>query len=84
VPIRQTPDDVDLQLPRPFDGRLAASINETAEALNVDRDTIYRLVADGRLVMSKIGRRSIIHTASIQRLLQDTIVTPKQRVLRRK
>jgi excisionase family DNA binding protein len=50
-----------------------------AEALNVDRDTVYKLVAEGRLVMSKIGRRSIIHTSSILRLMQETIVTPKQR-----
>ena len=74
MPARKSPDDVDAQLPPPFGGRLAVSINETAEALNVDRDTVYKLVAEGRLVMSKIGRRSIIHTASIQQLLQETIV----------
>ena len=79
MPARKSPDDVDAQLPPPFGGRLAVSINETAEALNVDRDTVYKLVAEGRLVMSKLGRRSIIHTASILRLMQETIVTPKQR-----
>jgi excisionase family DNA binding protein len=71
-------------MPPPFGGRLAVSINQSAEALNVDRDTIYKLVADGRLTMSKIGRRSIIHTASIERLLRETVVTPKPRYAARR
>ena len=64
----------------PFDGRLGASINETATALNLQRDNIYRLVADGRLTVSKLGRRTIVHVTSIHRLLVDTVVKPRPRV----
>jgi excisionase family DNA binding protein len=67
----------------PFSGRLGASVNETAEALNIDRDTVYRLIADGQLTISKLGRRTIVHVESIRRLLVQTVVTPKPRVRRR-
>jgi excisionase family DNA binding protein len=43
-----------------FEGRLGCSIDETAAALGVQRDTIYRLIADDRLTISKIGRRTIV------------------------
>jgi excisionase family DNA binding protein len=72
--------NTDTKVPAVFDGRLALSINEAARALNVDRDTIYRLTHTGQLTLSKIGRRSVIHVASIVRLLQDTITVPKARV----
>ena len=38
-----------------FEGRLGASIEETATALGVQRDTIYRLIGDGRLTISNSG-----------------------------
>jgi excisionase family DNA binding protein len=62
-----------------FGGRLALSINETAEALSVDRDTVYTLAAAKRLTLSKVGRRSIIHVHSILKLLADTVVVPAPR-----
>ena len=68
--------------PALFEGRLGASIGETATALGVQRDTVYRLIAEGRLTMSKLGRRTIVHVASIQRLLDETVIRPKPRVRR--
>jgi excisionase family DNA binding protein len=66
----------------PFEGRLGISIDETAIALGVQRDTVYRLIGDGMLTVSKLGRRTIVHVASVQRLLAETVVTPKPRVRR--
>jgi excisionase family DNA binding protein len=69
--------------PQPFGGKLTVSINEAAEALSVVRDSIHRMINDGRLVASKVGRKTAVHSASIHQLLQDTLITPKPRVLRR-
>jgi excisionase family DNA binding protein len=68
----------------PFEGRLGISIDETATALGVQRDTVYRLIGDGRLIVSKLGRRTIVHVASVQRLLAETVVISKPRVRRRR
>ena len=68
--------------PTLFEGRLGCSIDETATALGVQRDTVYRLIAEGRLTISKLGRRTIVHVASIQRLLDETVIRPKPRVRR--
>jgi excisionase family DNA binding protein len=61
--------------PAPLSGRLAVSVAEAAVALGMTRDTIYRLIKEERLTISKIGRRTLVHTASILRLLTDTITT---------
>jgi excisionase family DNA binding protein len=66
----------------PFDGRLGASVDETAAALNVQRSTIHRFIARGQLTASKVGWRTIIHVASIHRLLAETVVKPGPRVRR--
>jgi excisionase family DNA binding protein len=71
-------------LSAPFEGRLGISIDETATALGVQRDTVYRLIGDGRLIVSKLGRRTIVHVASVQRLLAETVVVSKPRVRRRR
>ena len=68
----------------PFEGRLGISIDETATALGVQRDTVYRLIGDGRLIVSKLGRRTIVHVTSVQRLLAETVVVSKPRVRRRR
>ena len=68
--------------PTLFEGRLGCSIDETATALGVQRDTVYRLIAEGRLTIYKLGRRTIVHVASIQRLLDETVIAPKPRVRR--
>lgn len=45
------------------------SITGAAKALGLGRTTIYALIADGRLESVKLGRRHLIKTASIQRLI---------------
>lgn len=49
--------------------KLAYSINETARTLSLGRTSIYAMVADGRLVAFKLGRRTLIKADSIQRLV---------------
>ena len=49
--------------------RLAYSINETARILSLGRTSIYAMIADGRLVAFKLGRRTLIKADSIQQLL---------------
>jgi excisionase family DNA binding protein len=49
---------------------LAISVNGAAKALGVGRSSIYGLVKSGRLEAIKIGRRTLLTTASINRLAQ--------------
>lgn len=49
--------------------RLAYSVNETARTLSLGRTSIYAMIADGRLEAFKLGRRTLIKTASIRRLI---------------
>ena len=49
--------------------RLAYSINETAQTLSLGRTSVYAMIADGRLVAFKLGRRTLIKADSIQRLV---------------
>ena len=49
--------------------KLAYSINETARTLSLGRTSIYAMIADGRLVAFKLGRRTLINADSIQRLV---------------
>jgi excisionase family DNA binding protein len=74
----QPPPDV-------FDGRLTVSIDETATALGVGRDTVYIMVQDGRLIASKFGARTVVHTNSIRQLLETTrlALPPRARARRR-
>ena len=48
---------------------LAVSINEAAKALGLGRTSIYGMMGDGRLEWFKLGRRTLIKTASIRRLV---------------
>lgn len=49
---------------------LVISINDTAKVLGVGRSSIYGLMKEGRLESIKIGRRTLLTTASINRLTQ--------------
>jgi excisionase family DNA binding protein len=70
------------ELPLPFDGRLGASVDETAAVLSTHRATVHRLIASGQLTASKVGWRTIVHVASIHRLLAKTVIKPRSRVRR--
>jgi excisionase family DNA binding protein len=47
---------------------LAISVNGAAKALGIGRSSIYGLVEAGQLDAIKIGRRTLLTTASIYRL----------------
>lgn len=49
---------------------IAISVNAAAKALGVGRSSIYVLLKSGRLEAIKIGRRTLLTTASIKRLTQ--------------
>ncbi len=49
--------------------RLAYSINETAEALSLGRTSVYALIAEGRLEVFKLGRRTLVKAESIRKLV---------------
>jgi excisionase family DNA binding protein len=48
---------------------LAVPINDTAQALGLGRTSIYAMIADGRLEAFKLGRRRLVKTESIRRLI---------------
>ncbi len=50
---------------------LAISIADAVKVLGLGRTSIYKLINEGRLETATIGRRRLIKTASIQRLLED-------------
>jgi excisionase family DNA binding protein len=50
---------------------LAVSVNDAARALGLGRTSIYGMIGDGRLETFKLGRRTLIKTASIRRLVDS-------------
>ena len=48
---------------------IATSINDAAKALGIGRTSIYQLIRDGRLDAVKLGRRTLVKTESIRRLI---------------
>ena len=48
---------------------LLVSINDAARTLNLGRTSIYSLINEGKLESRKMGRRRLVTTASIQRLV---------------
>ena len=49
---------------------IVTSINETARALSLGRTSVYALIRERRLDAVKLGRRTLIKIASIQRLIE--------------
>lgn len=50
---------------------LAVTVNEAARMLSVSRTTIYELISAERIQARKLGSRTLIVVASMQRLLED-------------
>jgi excisionase family DNA binding protein len=51
--------------------KLAYSIPEAAAAISIGRSKIYTLIAEGRIETRKIGKRTIIPAASLEKLLKS-------------
>jgi excisionase family DNA binding protein len=51
---------------------LRFSVSEAASHMRISRALIYKLIARGSLIPSKIGNRTIISGAEIERLMQTT------------
>lgn len=49
---------------------IATSVNDAAKALGIGRTSIYRLIREGRLETVKLGRRTLIRTESIRRIVK--------------
>ncbi len=50
---------------------IAVSVNDAAKALSLGRTSIYALIKEGRLESLKLGRRTLIKTASIRALIDS-------------
>ncbi|MGK2227272.1 helix-turn-helix domain-containing protein [Devosia sp.] len=48
---------------------IATSINGAARALSLGRTSIYALIKEGRLETVKVGRRTLVKTASVRALI---------------
>jgi excisionase family DNA binding protein len=48
---------------------IATSVNGAAKALSLGRTTVYELINSGKLETVKLGRRTLIKTASIRALI---------------
>lgn len=57
---------------------LAYSIAETARLLSLGRTSIYAMIADGRLEAFKLGRRTLIKSESVRRLVDGPEVSAKR------
>jgi excisionase family DNA binding protein len=53
---------------------IVLDITSTCRALSLGRTRVYELVNEGKLTASKIGRRTMIHMASIDRLVKETVI----------
>jgi excisionase family DNA binding protein len=51
--------------------RVAYSVPETMLALGVCRDSIYKLIRDGRLPAKKVGRRTVVLATDLQKFLES-------------
>jgi len=50
---------------------LTASIEDAGRAIGIGRTKTYELIAEGRLTALKLGRRTLVTTASIRKLVSD-------------
>lgn len=50
---------------------LLLTIPEACRALNIGRTTLYRLIDEGRLQVRKVGRKSLILRADVERFAAE-------------
>jgi excisionase family DNA binding protein len=58
----------------PFRERLACSPQEACTALGIGRTLLYRLIAERRVEVSKLGRRTLVNIPSLVKLLDARAV----------
>jgi len=63
----------------PFRERLGCSPSEACAALGVGRTFLYKLIAEHRIGVCKLGRRTIVSIPSLLELLNEQAAGPKQR-----
>ena len=56
--------------PREMVEPLVLSIKDATRLIGLSRSTIYKMIGDGQLETIKIGRRTLIRTASIRSLVE--------------
>jgi excisionase family DNA binding protein len=49
--------------------KAAYSVNETLNLLSIGRTTLYRLIADGTLKYTKLGKKTLFYAADLAALL---------------
>ena len=54
----------------PLGAPLAYSIKEASRATSLGRTRLYQLIAEGRLEVRKIGKRTLIPAASLRALIE--------------
>ena len=63
----------------PFTERLGCSPNEACVALGIGRTLLYGLIAERRIEVRKLGRRTIVSIPSLLRLLDSQAAEPRPR-----
>ena len=63
-----------LTLPRPnTDGALAVKVKDACRLTGLSHGTIYKLINDGTLRRSKVGRTTLIPVADLEALIENGI-----------
>ena len=63
----------------PFRERLGCSPGEACVALGIGRTLLYELIAERRVEVRKLGRRTIVSIPSLLRLLDSQAAEPRPR-----
>jgi excisionase family DNA binding protein len=50
---------------------LTISVSDAAKAIGIGKTTLYRLINTGQVTPVRIGRRTLIETASVRALVKD-------------
>jgi excisionase family DNA binding protein len=58
-------------MPAALQGRVAISIADAATILGVGRTTLYRMLSSAELKTIRIGRRNLVLTSSLARLVEE-------------
>ena len=51
--------------------KIAYSIQEACDVISLGRTNLYKLAADGKIDMRKVGGRALVTAASLHRLIDE-------------